>query len=128
MIKVGSIIKTPNDVKCIKTFISGNDRRSSFFDNVYEKDKNTNENVIKERYAITTNFQIKTKTSYVIDRIVSVTPKVMKDNKGKEYYNCCLIVELSYPNKKNYNGNSQYTNQNDPMQPPINDTDFDEYI
>lgn len=126
MIRVGTLIKTPKKLDYIKTFINGNQKRSSFFHNVTEKSKDKKEYIVKERYVITTSFQVKANCVYTIDRIIGVETKEMTDNKGKKYFNTCVYVELSIPRKKEIGETKEYLkNKNEYKQ---EDSDYEDYI
>lgn len=126
MIRVGTLIKTPKNLNYIKTFINGNQKRSSFFHNVTEKSKDKKEYIVKERYVVTTSFQVKANCVYTIDRIIGVETKEMTDNKGKKYFNTCVYVELSIPRKKEIGETKEYLKNNNEYNQE--DSDYEDYI
>ena len=86
-------LKTPISqyIKELKDY--NNNTYYSFLHNKSERNKETNEWVIKERYVINViNMVIKPNIDIEITEILESTPKIMRDRNGKEYMNCILFV------------------------------------
>lgn len=104
-------IKTPTSqfIKELKDY--NNNTYYSFLHNKSEKNKETNEWVIKERYVINVmNITVKPNTEIEINEILETVPRVMKDKKGKDYMNCILYVTASVVGEKEENFKKQANN------------------
>ena len=112
-IQINSKISTPNNGKYIKEFVNTqtNTKTYSFFYNIQEKDEQTNEYKIVERYVIyCNNMQILPNQKLNVDNIRRVKSVKMKSNSnGQEYLNVEINVDLSLAeNQTKNNGNGNY--------------------
>ena len=111
--KKGTKIETP-----IKSFIKDykdfeGKTYYSFLHNKSEKNKDTNEWEIKERYVINVmNMKIVENQKITITEIIEAKPQIMKDKKGKEYLNCILYVNASEHSENYADYNKQQENFN----------------
>lgn len=111
-IQINTKISTPNNDKYIKEFINTqtNTKTYSFFYNIQEKDEQTNEYKIVERYVIyCSNMQPLANQKLNVDSIKRVKSVKMKSKNGEEYLNVEINVDLSLAqNQAKNNGNGNY--------------------
>ena len=123
-------VTTPNNKNFIKVLKDYNGvPYYSFLYNKSEKNKETQEWEIKERYVINVmNIELEENMEIIITEIIEAKPQVMKSKNGKDYLNCliwCNADKIKKENENTYQATSyQQSNYNNNF--VISDEDTEE--
>ena len=111
--KKGSVVKSPISAFIKRMKDKNENTYYSFFANKSEKNKDTEEWTITERYVINVmNVEVLPESEYEIEEIIEAKPATMKDKSGKEYLNCLLWVNAKSKQQEQTN-NSYKVNEED---------------
>lgn len=105
-------LTTPNNKNFIKVMKDYNGvPYYSFLYNKSEKNKETQEWEIKERYVINVmNIELEENMDIIITEILEAKPQVMKSKNGKDYLNCLIWCNADKIKKETEN--TYYSNNN----------------
>lgn len=107
--KKGSVVKSPISAFIKRMKDKNENTYYSFFANKSEKNKDTEEWSIVERYVINVmNIEVLPESEYEIEEIIEAKPATMKDKSGKEYLNCLLWVNAKCKQQEQNNNNNSY--------------------
>lgn len=112
--KKGSVVKSPISAFIKRMKDKNENTYYSFFSNKSEKNKDTEEWTITERYVINVmNIEVLPESEYEIEEIIEAKPATMKDKSGKEYLNCLLWVNAKSKQQEQTNNSYQVNEEDD---------------
>lgn len=112
--KKGSVVKSPISAFIKRMKDKNENTYYSFFANKSEKNKDTEEWTITERYVINVmNVEVLPESEYEIEEIIEAKPATMKDKSGKEYLNCLLWVNAKSKQQEQTNNSYQVNEEDD---------------